>query len=103
MAKRTKASKLADFCARGIFTRDEAIIGLIFESGHEETAEMARDLPEDLIASLKEYCTPPPSSPDEAPEICGCSHEDLETWRRRQSRAWFAGVHRWHNYFQSTP
>jgi hypothetical protein len=101
MAKRTTASKLADFCARGIFTRDETILELIFESGHEEPAVMASDLPEDLIASLREYCAQPPRSPDEAPDIGGCTHEDFETWQRRQSRVWFVGVHRWHNYFQS--
>jgi hypothetical protein len=108
LASKSSASKLAEFLARGIVTRDEAVLQLVLEACHESPAVMVPDLPGDLVASLRGYCAEPPVSPDQAPEIGGvCGglppYNDPTSWRKLASRDWFEGMVRWHDYFQSIP
>src|SRR4051812_15346562 len=105
---KSTAGRPAEFVARGVLTREEALLRLVLEACHEAPAMMASDLPRDLIASLREYCADPPASPEQAPVIGGtCGglppHNDPASWRRLANGEWYEGMVRWHSYFQAAP
>jgi hypothetical protein len=96
------AKLLAQYEA-GVLTRHELLIRLGQAAADWAPADLAAELPADILVEVREWSASPPDSP----ERCRVFHaggftgnaEYWERYFREESRRLYDGLWRWHGYF----
>jgi hypothetical protein len=95
-------AKLLRWYEAGRVTRHELLLRLLQAAAEREPAEIAADLPTDLLAEVRERAAVPPATPDGCRvigSVCAGPGFDAEAHFREESRRLYDGLWRWHGYF----
>src|SRR4051812_13055832 len=98
-----EAAKLVLRYEAGILIRHELLIRLCQAAADRAPAEIAAELPADVLAEIRDWSIAPPDSPKgcrvyHAGSFVG-SDESWERHFRTESHQLYAGLWRWHEYF----
>lgn len=92
-------AKLVRWYDEGVLTRHELLIRLCQVAADRPPAELAADMPGDVLAEVREWSAAPPDSPNRCRVIrpvCGGPGFDAVAHFRDESRRLYDGLWRWH-------
>jgi hypothetical protein len=95
-------AKLIRLYEAGAYTRHEMVLRILQAAAERSPAEIAADLPPDVLAEVRERSATAPVTPDECRvigSVCAGPGFDAERHFREESRRLYEGLCRWHGYF----
>jgi hypothetical protein len=95
-------ARLVQLYEASAFSRQESLLRLLQAAAERSPAEIASELPPDVIDELRGRSATAPASPDECRvfgSVCAGPGFDAEAHFRKESQRFYDGLRRWHAYF----